>query len=542
MVRFRSLVTAAALVALVASGLTLGTPQAASAAPRDDVVSLTNAHRANAGLSALARESKLDAMAQEWANRMSSIKKMEHSTNEWRTSRATAGWTLCCGENIAYGYTSASAVVSGWINSPGHRANILDSRYTHIGVGHATDGNYWVQVFATYPQSPQVSGPTPTISGTTTVGSTVTASAGSWSPGGIYLKYQWRLDGTPISGATARTYTITPMDADRRLSVSVTGSLSGYRSATKTSAGTAAVKTDLSVERVAGASRIDVAVNISKRSYPYTAPVVYIATAWNFPDAVGAAPAAARQGGPLLLVDVNSASSSVLGEVRRLAPKKIVIVGGTASVSAGVASTLSSIAPVQRVSGASRYSVSLDLAEQAFGGSGATTAYIATGAKYPDAVSAGSAAGSQSAPLLLVPPTDRPSADLLDTLRGLGVTTVKIAGGTASVSSAFERSIAASGFSTQRLGGSNRYAANQAINADAYASSGTALLATGSNFPDALTGSAWAAKLDAPLFTTTGGCVQRGTVDLMKKMGVKKVILLGGTPSLSVDVAEMRPC
>jgi uncharacterized protein YkwD len=51
------------------------------------------------------------------------------------------------GENIAKGYRTAETVVNGWMNSPGHRANILNSTYTHIGVGYVSKGNYWTQMF-----------------------------------------------------------------------------------------------------------------------------------------------------------------------------------------------------------------------------------------------------------------------------------------------------------------------------------------------------------------------------------------------------------
>ena len=51
------------------------------------------------------------------------------------------------GENIAKGYSSPKAVVDAWMNSPGHRANILNSSYTHIGVGYVASGNYWTQMF-----------------------------------------------------------------------------------------------------------------------------------------------------------------------------------------------------------------------------------------------------------------------------------------------------------------------------------------------------------------------------------------------------------
>jgi uncharacterized YkwD family protein/spore coat assembly protein SafA len=51
------------------------------------------------------------------------------------------------GENIAKGYQTPQAVVNGWMNSSGHRANILNASYTQIGVGYVKDGHYWTQMF-----------------------------------------------------------------------------------------------------------------------------------------------------------------------------------------------------------------------------------------------------------------------------------------------------------------------------------------------------------------------------------------------------------
>ena len=51
------------------------------------------------------------------------------------------------GENIAMGQQSPQAVVDAWMNSEGHRANILNSSYTQIGMGYVADGNYWSQMF-----------------------------------------------------------------------------------------------------------------------------------------------------------------------------------------------------------------------------------------------------------------------------------------------------------------------------------------------------------------------------------------------------------
>ena len=83
--------------------------------------------------------------------------------------------------------------------------------------------------------------PTPTISGATTVGSTLTANSGTWDSG-VTLSYQWKKNGgTYISGATSKTYVLKASDAGATLTVSVTGTKSGYSPATKTSATTAAI-------------------------------------------------------------------------------------------------------------------------------------------------------------------------------------------------------------------------------------------------------------------------------------------------------------
>ncbi len=51
------------------------------------------------------------------------------------------------GENIAMGQSTPEEVVNAWMNSEGHRKNILSSSFTHIGVGHVAEGNYWTQMF-----------------------------------------------------------------------------------------------------------------------------------------------------------------------------------------------------------------------------------------------------------------------------------------------------------------------------------------------------------------------------------------------------------
>jgi len=83
--------------------------------------------------------------------------------------------------------------------------------------------------------------PTPKISGTPKVGSTLTASAGKWAPKDVTLRYQWNRSGVAISGAKSAKYKLAGADLAANISVSVTGSKTGYTKVTATSSTTAAV-------------------------------------------------------------------------------------------------------------------------------------------------------------------------------------------------------------------------------------------------------------------------------------------------------------
>lgn len=78
--------------------------------------------------------------------------------------------------------------------------------------------------------------PTPTVSGKTIVGSTLSAAVGTWVPAPTSLSYQWNRDGQPIPGATARTYVLAPEDDGKKITVSVTAMKVGYTTTTTTSA------------------------------------------------------------------------------------------------------------------------------------------------------------------------------------------------------------------------------------------------------------------------------------------------------------------
>src|SRR5207253_2574507 len=82
---------------------------------------------------------------------------------------------------------------------------------------------------------PQLAAPTPTVTGTAQVGVPLTSVPGTWGPGSVTKTYQWLRDGTPIAGATGSRYTPTAADLLTSISVAVTGTRTGYQTATRTS-------------------------------------------------------------------------------------------------------------------------------------------------------------------------------------------------------------------------------------------------------------------------------------------------------------------
>ena len=121
------------------------------AAIEKQVVELTNKERANQGLPALAMDQPLMAAAREKSQDMKDHNYFSHTSPTFGSPfdrlKALGISYKSAGENIAKGQTSAAQVVEAWMNSEGHRANILNPEFTHIGVGYVKSGNIWTQQF-----------------------------------------------------------------------------------------------------------------------------------------------------------------------------------------------------------------------------------------------------------------------------------------------------------------------------------------------------------------------------------------------------------
>ncbi|WP_405982671.1 CAP domain-containing protein [Streptomyces sp. NBC_00158] len=128
-------------------------PQASGALPaaQAKVLELVNQARAAAGCPALTVNAKLTKAAQDHSADMAAHRNMSHTGSDGsdagqRITRAGYQWRTY-GENVAYGYSSPEQVMEGWMNSPGHKRNILDCSYKEIGIGLAQPGQYWTQDF-----------------------------------------------------------------------------------------------------------------------------------------------------------------------------------------------------------------------------------------------------------------------------------------------------------------------------------------------------------------------------------------------------------
>lgn len=183
------------------------------------------------------------------------------------------------------------------------------------------------------------------------------------------------------------------------------------------------------IGRVAGADRFETAAEVSRRRFPGTASEVYLASGADSPDAVSGG---SLTRGPILLVPPDgSAPQVVRDELARLAPRRVVVLGGPAAVSDAVVADAAGTLPTTRLAGADRFETSARIAGHQFGaasavGAPATTVYLARGDVFADAVASGSLADG---PVLLVPSCGDVPAAVASEVRRLQPSTIHALGG-----------------------------------------------------------------------------------------------------------------
>lgn len=126
-------------------------PNASVSAVEQEILTLTNAERKKAGLAPLAIDHALLKSAREKSKDMANNRYFSHTSPTYGSpfdQMASFGVKYrSAAENIAKGQRSAKEVVRAWMDSPGHRQNILTGSFTHIGIGYDANGHYWTQQF-----------------------------------------------------------------------------------------------------------------------------------------------------------------------------------------------------------------------------------------------------------------------------------------------------------------------------------------------------------------------------------------------------------
>lgn len=305
--------------------------------------------------------------------------------------------------------------------------------------------------------------------------------------------------------------------------------------------------------RLAGADRFTTATLLSRAAYPSTTGgTVYVSVGTQFADGLAAAPAAAQVDAPLLLVETDGLPAVVRTELQRLAPARIVVVGGEGVVSAATYAALQAAVPaaqLRRDAGADRYETARAIARAAFLGEGtpggAPVVFLANGDDFPDALAASAAAGHLGGPVLLVPSGSTTlDAETRALITELGASRIVIAGGTGVVTAGIATDAATIEGVTEvvRKGGASRFETAALLNEYAFDAPTAGFIAYGFGFPDALSAAAVAGAQGAPLALSNGICTWVDSLNQFADAGVSQVTLMGGTGVLSSSVARYEAC
>ncbi len=294
------------------------------------------------------------------------------------------------------------------------------------------------------------------------------------------------------------------------------------------------------VGRVSGNTRYDTMGSLTERGNWAKGGSVVLASGANYPDALAASSLAGGFNGPILLTDPNGLSSVAKNQLELLCPSKVFIVGGNAAVSPAVErqvkELLGSGCAVFRVAGQTRYETSLVAAE--INPKSSDTVIVATGGNYADALSVSPYAFASGSPVVLCDMSSGLTAGAMGTISSKKYSKAVIVGGTAAVPASVERQLRSAGVKNiTRLSGATRYDTSTKI-ADFELKSGLGftmdgvMLATGKNFPDALSAGPLAGRSRSPLLLVDPGASYVSSYLSKFKGTVRSATVVGGAAAV----------
>ncbi len=308
------------------------------------------------------------------------------------------------------------------------------------------------------------------------------------------------------------------------------------------------------VRRVAGDNRYSTNLAVINALDHEKGGVVFVASGTGFADALSVSPAVTVNDGSLFLTAKGALPAQSLAKIKSLAPSKVYVIGGSGVVSSNVVAQLRNATGVfpLRIGGEDRYETSAKVFQTFFSGRDVDRAFIATGLSYPDGLSASAAAGAFDAPVLLVNGSSGSNlmSESTALLKRLGTDNVVIAGGVGAVNAKIESNLKKDFSTVTRVSGADRYATNIAVNNYVSANVGdTAMtgvwVATGTDFPDALSAAPAAGDPTQRLVLSNGKCIPKPVVSEWitgADSQVEMTTLVGGVGVLPNALMKLPEC
>lgn len=287
-------------------------------------------------------------------------------------------------------------------------------------------------------------------------------------------------------------------------------------------------------ERINGATRYETSYLVAKKGWT-SSDTVIIAPGIDYPDALCAGPLAGKNNAPILLAKNESLNNQqeLKNLLSSLKVKKVYIVGGTGVLSSSFENQIKAMnITTKRLGGANRYDTSVKIAQEV-GTTGEVV--ISTGLNFADSLSISSIAGIKGMPILLTKDSEFPSS-ARNYLDSKNITKTYVVGGSGIISDALFKTFK----NPERLGGTDRYATNEKI-FNRFKSSlniSQMYLALGTNFPDALSVSALAAKNSSFVILHSNSEVKAPTMNMVtqNRDSINKIYVIGG-PQLITSTA-----
>lgn len=291
------------------------------------------------------------------------------------------------------------------------------------------------------------------------------------------------------------------------------------------------------LERLSGDTRYSTNILLNSKIPSGTLDSVLIADGRNFPDALAGGVLNNTLNGTIILVNNNTeVIQGAIAETKRLLKPtgKVYVLGGTGVVSSMTENEFKKHFTVSRISGKDRIATAIEVAKKA--NPNPSEAFIAYGYDFADALSVVPVATNKKAPILL---TNKNTLDsrVLEYLKNHNIQKVTIVGGTGVVSSNIESTLKDMKIQVERVSGSTRYTTALAIAEKYFTDSTSSGIASGTSFPDALSGSRFAFDKKMPILLVKSNSIEEPVKAFLLKRNSKYIY--GGTGVVSSNIANL---